>query len=248
MDSFEWNKIAGWALTAGIAVLGLSIVTGEIYKPHPLEKQAYVVEGVELEADAGAGAAAAEKPIAFYLASANVEKGEAQFKKCAACHTITPGGANGIGPNLYGIVGAKHAHAAGFAYSDALKSKPGNWTFDALNEWLKSPKAYAPGNKMSFAGLSKPEDRAAVIAYLNQQSANPLPLPAVPAEVAAAAPETPAAGPAATPASEKPAPAPGMAPNVPVPDAGDAAAQPQGNVGGPAANAVTGRAGQDKQQ
>lgn len=247
VDSFEWNKIAGWVLTASIAVLGLSIVTGEVFAPEPLEKQAYVVEGVEVEAEAG-DTAATEKPIAFYLASASVEKGEAAFKKCAACHTINSGGANGIGPNLYGVVGRTVAGHAGFAYSGALKEKGGNWTFDTLNEWLKNPRAYAPGNKMSFAGLSKPEDRAAVIAYLNQQSASPQPLPAVPAEVAAAAPaEAAPAGPGAEPTGDKPAVLPGKAPDVPEAEAAAAKAQPQGNVGGPGAEAVTGRAGQEKQ-
>lgn len=225
MDSFEWNKIAGWVLTAAIAVLGLSIVTGMIFTPHALEKPGYVVEGVELEAEAAGPAAEAEKPIAFYLASADLEKGANTFKKCAACHTVTPGGANGIGPNLYATVGKSHAHAAGFAYSSAmLETKGKTWDFDALNEWLKSPKAYIPGNKMSFAGLGKPQDRADVIAYLNSQGSN-LPLPAVPAETAAAAPADAAAegGTVAT-AAEQEAVLPGKAPDVPEAEAAGAAA------------------------
>jgi cytochrome c len=242
VDSFEWNKIAGWVLTAAIAVLGLSIVTGMIYSPHAPEKAAYVVEGVELEAEAGA-AAATEKPIAFYLASASAEKGEAVFKKCAACHTVNAGGANGIGPNVHAIVGAKVAGKPGFGYSSALQGKGGNWTFDALNEWLKSPKAYVPGNKMSFAGLGKPEDRAAVILYLNSQGSN-LPLPAVPAEVAAAAPADAApAGPVQATAAEKPTALPSKAPDVPE-------ATPEANVkrGGPGATDVTGRGKDDQKQ
>lgn len=227
MDSFEWNKIAGWVLTAAIAVLGLSIATGMIYEPHAPEQKGYVVEGVEAEAEAGGAAAEAEKPIAFYLASADVAKGEAAFKKCAACHTITPGGANGIGPNLHATVGKPVASKPGFAYSEALKSKGGSWGFDELSAWLKSPKAYAPGNKMSFAGLGKPEDRANVIAYLNAQGSN-LPLPAVPAEVAAAAP------------ADAAAPGPGKAPDVPEATPATATAR-----GGPAAVDVSGRAKDD---
>lgn len=198
LDSFEWNKISGWVLTALIAVLGLTIVTGYIYTPQKPEKPGYVVEGVEEEAAAGAPAAEAEKPIAFYLATASAEKGASVYKKCAACHTINQGGANGIGPNLYGIVGNVHAHAPGFSYSDAMlatKGKP--WGWDELNEWLKSPKAYIPGNKMSFAGLSKPQDRADLLLYLNTQGSNQ-PLPPVPAEAPAA--EAPAADAAAAPA------------------------------------------------
>lgn len=235
MDSFEWNKIAGWALTAAITVLGLSIITGAIYSPHTPKTPAYEVQGVEAEAG-GNTTAVAEKPIAFYLASASVEKGAAQFKKCAACHTITPGGPNGIGPNLYGVVGKPHGHLSNFSYSSALKAKPGPWTFDELNAWLTSPKAYAPGTKMAFAGLAKPEDRAAVIAYLNQQSPSPLPLPPVPTETA----------PVAGASGDKPATQAGKAPDVPVASANAAAAQPEHNRGGPAATDVTGTSKTDK--
>jgi cytochrome c len=184
MDSFEFNKIAGGVLAGAVALLSINIATDSIYRPAALEKQSYIVEGVEVEA-ATEGPAEVAKPIAFYLASASVEKGEAVFKKCAACHNNEKGGAAGIGPNLYGIVGNSHAHMAGFAYSDALAAMKGKpWSFDQLNAWLTSPKAYAAGNKMSFAGIGKPEDRAAVIAYLNAKSDSPLPLPAVPAEAA----------------------------------------------------------------
>lgn len=209
MDSFEWNKFAGWLLAASIAVLGLSIVSGMIYAPHALKTQAYVIEGVEAEGAAATSVKNVDKPIEFYLASASPEKGAAIFKKCAACHTITSGGAAGIGPNLYGIVGAPHDHMPGFAYSDAMmKFKGQPWDWKALNEWLSSPKTYAPGTKMAFAGISKPEDRAALIAYLNTQSGKPLPMPAVPAEAPAAAP---AADAAAAPAADAAAAAPAAA-------------------------------------
>lgn len=187
MDSFEFNKIAGAVLAALVALLGISILTDMAFMPHKPEQQAYAIEGVVEEVTGEAAVAEAEKPIAFYLASASVEKGEAVFKKCAACHNAAAGGANGIGPNLHGIVGKPHASHAGFSYSDALMAFKGQpWTWDEMSAWLKNPKAYAPGNKMSFAGLGKPEDRAAVMLWLNQQSANPPPVPAAPAEEAAA--------------------------------------------------------------
>ncbi|MFZ4689501.1 MAG: c-type cytochrome [Polymorphobacter sp.] len=208
MDSFEFNKIAGWLLAATLSVLAIGIITDGMYHPVKPEKQSYIVEGVEVEV-ADAGPAEVAKPIAFYLASADVTKGEAVFKKCGACHNNAKGGAAGIGPNLYGIVGKPHAAAAGFAYSEALgamKGKP--WSWDELNAWLTNPKAYAPGNKMSFAGISKPEDRAAVLAYLNSKSDSPMPMPAVPAEVAAPAEAAPeAAAPAAEAAPAEAAPA-----------------------------------------
>ncbi len=204
MDSYEFNKFAGWGLAAAVCMLGLNIVGSEVFKPEKPEKQSYVVEGVEAEASTDAAPVVAEKPIEFYLASASVEKGEAVFKKCGACHNNVKGGPAGIGPNLYGIVGNIHAHMPGFSYSDALaamKGKPWNW--DELNKWLTSPKAYVAGNKMSFAGISKPEDRAAVLVYLNSHSDKPLPIPPVPAEAAPAADAAPAT--AEAPATETPA-------------------------------------------
>ena len=230
------NTIAGWVLFGGIAALGLSIVTGEYFHDERPEKMGYVVEGVE--AEAGEGAAAADKPIEFYLASASVEKGAEVFKKCAACHVVAKGGANGVGPNLYGTVGAAHGHVAGFPYSDALKGKPGNWDWANLNAWLTSPKAYAPGTKMTFAGLGKPEDRANVIAYLNSTSDSPLPLPAAPAE-AAAAPAAPAEG-----ASGQPSTPEGGTSTVQT--EAQAAKSPKGNIAGEAAPATSGTSTQEK--
>jgi len=211
------NTIAGWVLFGGIVALGLSIGTGMYFEGHRPEKMGFVVEGVEEEAGDGGGAAA-EPPIAAFLASASVERGEAQFKKCAACHTINQGGANGIGPNLYAVVGKPHGHLANFTYSDALKGIPGNWDFDALSDWLKSPKAYAPGTKMAFAGISKPQDRADVLVYLNAQGSN-LPLPPPPAAEEPAAADGAAAAPA-----EGEAPAEGAAPAAGEAPAAEAAA------------------------
>jgi len=186
------NTIAGWILAGGIAALGLSIVTGEYFKAERPEKMGYAIQGVEEESSAGGGEA--EKPIEFYLASADPAKGAETFKKCTTCHTAEKGGANATGPDLYGVVGEPIGQGAnGFAFTDALKSKGGKWDWDSLNQWLKSPKTFAPGTKMTFAGLSKPEDRANVIAYLNKQSDHPLPMPAAPAAGAAAA-AAPAAG------------------------------------------------------
>lgn len=205
VDSFEVNKIAGGVLAAAVVALVISIGTSAAFSVHLPEKPGYVVEGVEVEASA-AGPAEVAKPIAAYMAEASAEKGAAVFKKCAACHTIEKGGAAGIGPNLYGIVGDVHDHMPGYAYSDALMAMKGKvWSWDELDHWLTSPKAYAAGTKMAFAGVSKPEDRAALLAYLNSKSDKPLPMPAPPAEAAAA----PAAE--AAPADAAPAEAPAAA-------------------------------------
>jgi cytochrome c len=176
----RFNTIAGWVLFAGIVALGGTLLTGEIFKHERPEKMGYPIEGVVLEGDAGA--AEAEKPIAFYLASADPAKGEQVFKKCAACHNVDKGGANQLGPNLWGVIGEPIAQGrGGFPFSDALKKVGGAWTFENLSPWLHSPKTFAPGTKMTFAGLSDPQDRANVIAFLNEKSDSPKPMPAAPA-------------------------------------------------------------------
>ncbi len=180
MDAYEWNKIAGWVLTALIAVLGLSIGTGYLFPVRELDQPAYIVEGVE-EEDAGGAAADAEPPISVFLASADLARGENEFRKCSACHTIERGGANGIGPNLWGIMGARHAQVAGFSYSPAMAATADQlWGWDEMSEWIRSPRTYIPGNRMSFAGISRAQDRANLLAWMNQQGDRPLPLPAPP--------------------------------------------------------------------
>ena len=197
------NTIAGWVLAGGIVALGLSIVSGMYFHAEAPEKEGFAVAA---EAGGEAGGAAAV-PIATLLATADIAKGEAAFKKCAACHTIAQGGPNGIGPNLWASMGKPHGHVAGFSYSDALKSIPGNWDFEGMDKWLANPKKYAPGTKMTFAGLGNPEERANLIAYLNAQGSN-LPLPPPPAADAAAPAADAATGEAAAaPAADAAAPA-----------------------------------------
>ena len=119
-----------------------------------------------------------EKPKLSFeeeLALASVDAGLKLSKKCTACHSLKSGGANGVGPTLWNIVNAPKANIDGYSYSKALSSMGGNWTIQDLNLWLKSPKKYAPGNKMSFAGLRKTKDRANMIAFLNSISDEPIP-------------------------------------------------------------------------
>lgn len=183
----RFNTIAGWALFAGIVGLGLSSISHKYFeadKNHRPEKMGYEIEGV-VSSEGGD----AEVPIETLLAKADPAKGEQVFKKCTSCHTINAGGANGIGPNLHEIVGDKIAAGrGGFAFSDALKSHGGTWDWKNLDEWVHNPKKFAPGTKMTFAGLSKAEDRANLLVYLNTQGSN-LPLPAAPAANAAASGE-----------------------------------------------------------
>jgi cytochrome c len=200
----RFNTIAGWVLFAGIVALGSSIVAGEVFHSERPEKMGYPIEGVEIE---GEGAAEAEKPIAFYLASADPAKGQQVFNKCTACHNAEKGGANQLGPNLWGVLGEGVGKGHGFAFSPALSGHGGTWTWDTLSDWLKNPKGFAPGTKMTFAGISNPQDRANVIAFLNTKSDAPQPLPAAPAEATAEAAPKGEAGAKGAPAAEGAAPA-----------------------------------------
>ena len=182
MSSFELNKLAAAILLAGIIAMVSSFLAEALVKPKLLATPAYVVAGVEASASTpAAGAAPAEAklaPIAPLLAKADPAEGANIAKQCAACHTFDKGGANRIGPNLYGVIGSHPAEVEGFAFSKALEGiKDKTWSYEALNEWLANPKTYAPGTKMTFAGLRKPEQRADVIAFLRSKSDSPPPLP-----------------------------------------------------------------------
>ncbi len=190
------NTIAGWVLFSGIVAIGLGSLSGKYFeagKHHRPDPMGYAIEGVV----PSGGEAAAEQPIEALLAVADPVKGEASFKKCMSCHTINPGGAAGLGPNLHGVVG-KGVAGGSFAFSDALKGKGGKWDWASLSEWLKNPAAYVKGSKMTFAGMPAAAERANLMAYMNAQGSN-LPLPAAPAPVEA---ETPAEGAAAEPAKK----------------------------------------------
>jgi cytochrome c len=202
----RFNTIAGWVLGAGIVALGASIVAGEMFHSERPEKMGYPIEGVAQEGEG----AAAEQPIEVFLAKADPAKGADVFRKCAACHNADKGGPNQLGPNLWGVLGEPIGQGKGFAFSPALSAKGGTWNWDNLSQWLTSPKAFAPGTKMTFAGISNAQDRANVMAYLNQQSDHPQPMPAAPAATAdkgqTASDQTPGSGPGngAQPAGKEP--------------------------------------------
>ncbi len=206
MDSMEINKAVAAFLVAGIAFMGSGLISEALVHPKVYKDTAIKVDLPKEQT--AAAAPEAEPPVAVLLASADPARGEAGVKSagCVACHSFNEGGKAGVGPNLYGVVGGPHGHMEGYAYSAVLKGKQGPWTYDALNEWLKKPSAYAPGTKMSYAGLADPKKRADIIDYLHTLAKEPVPLPAAPEQKASAAP---AAG--AT-AMASPNPAPGAAP------------------------------------
>jgi cytochrome c len=216
MDSFEWNKIIGAVLGTVIFIFVVRLVAEHVYEPEHPEKPGYIVEGV-VETPAGGGAAApVEEPMPDWgtvLASADLGNGKSLEGRCAQCHDITKGGPNKIGPNLFGVVERPRATHAGFAYSSAMKGKPGNWTYDELFKFLKSPAIDIPGTKMSFAGIRSAQDRIDLIAYLRTLSDSPALIPAPKPAAPAAPAEAPPAkagetAPAGAPAdAAKPAPA-----------------------------------------
>ncbi len=171
--NLEGNKIAAAILTAGItfAVAG---VIGRLLVHPTMPHQAAITIAGEVQPAAAPAAAPALDPITPLLASADVAAGQqVAQRQCASCHSFNEGGRAGVGPNLYGIVGANHAHAEGFNYSQAIRGmadKP--WTYEELNAWVHSPRAYAPGNRMSYAGLNNTQQRANLIAYLRSISPN----------------------------------------------------------------------------
>lgn len=188
MDSFELNKILGAVLGTLLFVMGVGFLAEAIY--HPIENRGpgYALPEPEV-AEAGPVEEVPAVPLGVLLASASVERGTAAVRKCQSCHNFGEGEPNKQGPNLYNIVGASKAHMDGFAYSDILlqqKAEGQVWSYENLDAFLTNPRAYAPGTKMSFAGVRSPEERADILAYLQTLAASPVPFPA--ADVAPAAP------------------------------------------------------------
>ena len=215
MDSFEWNKIIGAVLGTILLIVGLYIGVGGLMESKPAEKPGMELAVVE-DHGSGNGPATAELPPDWgtVLPAADAAAGENIHKRCLQCHDFESGGPNKIGPNLYSVVGGKHAHAAGFTYSAGMQALADKtWGYEELDAFLKNPKGAVPGTKMSFAGLSKQQDRINVIAFLRTLSPSPLAIPAPnPATPAAPAEAAPADGTPGEPAGELQAPPPGSAP------------------------------------
>lgn len=144
----------------------------------PTETGAITAAGPVENADPVETVPADPQPLNFYLARADAARGEAYFSRCSVCHTSEAGGRNGVGPNLYGAVGSPIASRPDYQqYSPALRGLGGAWDYARLNQFLHAPSAFAPGTRMTFAGVMDPQDRADVMLYLNSKGGS-LPAPA----------------------------------------------------------------------
>ena len=178
MSSLEFNKIAAAVLTAGVIAMSSGFIAKLLMHPKALEENVYVVAVEAGDDDAGDQEEPGLESILPLLAAADLEAGAKVARKCTACHTFEQGGADKIGPNLWDSVNRQVASVEGFGYSGALEERAGEvWSYDNLNAFLADPKGWAPGTKMSFAGLRKVGDRASLVAYMRSLSDDPVPLP-----------------------------------------------------------------------
>lgn len=177
----KWNKIAGAGLATVFTILIINTGADMLYSTEAPEKMGYFIDVPEEAAGAGGAEAELLPDWGTVLPTADLGAGESAFARCAACHTVNQGGADGIGPNLFGVVGSAVANNAGYAYSDAMTahaSAAPTWTYDELDAFITAPARHVPGTKMSFAGLRNTDDRIALIAYLRSQGSAGYAIPA----------------------------------------------------------------------
>jgi len=179
MDGFEYNKIIGAVLSALLIIFGGRVVRGIAWQKSKPAQPGWALPVTQLEPISKAGLPAEPFDPAHVIAllgKANPDNGRDIFRRCLPCHTIEKGGANRVGPNLWGIVNRPRAAQPGFPYSDAMKKRPGSWTFAELAKYLHDPKSDIPGNKMAFAGIKDNSDLADLLAYLRTLSDSPVSL------------------------------------------------------------------------
>jgi cytochrome c len=178
LDSFEMNKVLGAVLGTCLGVVALNIAAGAVFAPGKLDKPGFEID-VPKTAPGKNGTTqppAPEVPLGQLLASADVSRGSDSAKKCATCHTFEKGGRALVGPPLWGVVGRPKGSVAGFNYSPGMKQAGGNWTIADLFNFTANPKAMVPGTAMTFTGITRPTERADLMAYLNSLADNPTPL------------------------------------------------------------------------
>lgn len=187
MDDLGFNKIAAAVLVTALGFMFIKEVPHLLMHSEYPDVPAYALETPE---DTG-GVAVVEVPFPSpeFIAAMDATDGAKIFKRCTSCHNADNGGANGTGPNLYGIVGKAAGQKSGFGYSSAMNNSGITWNYEELNDFLTKPSKYLSGTAMNYIGLKKEEQRAAVIEYLRQQANTPMAQPVVALPVAAALPD-----------------------------------------------------------
>lgn len=183
MNAFEFNKIAGAALSALLFIFGAKTLSDLASAPHGGHG---AHAGYELPAPTGGSSGGGAAPVAAFdpkgvvaaVAAASADAGKDVFKACVQCHRTGKGEASPQGPNLHDIIGRDIGKLAGFGYSPALAGHGGKWTYELLASYLHDPRASIPGNKMAFAGVKDEKDLADLLAWLRTQADSPAPLPA----------------------------------------------------------------------
>jgi cytochrome c len=182
-SDLTFNKIAAGVLATALAIVGLREVSAIAFHTEAPEKPGYAI-AIPESAGGGDAGPAADRLLDWgtLLISANPADGATVSKKCASCHTFEQGGADGTGPNLFGILGGPIAGKAGYAYSEAMRAHTaevpgGRWTLDDMNAFLLAPQKHIAGTKMTFVGLKKEDERVNIMAYMNSMTASPVPIP-----------------------------------------------------------------------
>ena len=174
------NKIIVSIVFAVVLIVGINKITDSIFYVEKPEKSAYQVASVTTAASTTStetnSTSSESGNIMALFASTSAAEGAKVFMKCSACHSIAEGGANKIGPALWGVLGRPAGSVPGYKYSKAMAEYGKNWSFEEMNGFLIKPKDWIKETKMSFVGLKKAEDRAAVILYMNENTNSPLPL------------------------------------------------------------------------
>ena len=180
MNSFEINKIIAAIILTIVIVVGINKLADVIYNVKSPEGNTYkIAKATETKEISKGDAVKAEGDVNIkaLLTLGSIDHGKMVFKKCAACHSVSKGGGNKIGPALWGVIGRKAGSIGDYKYSKAMSGFGKTWDFEGVNTFLIKPKDYVKGTKMAYAGLKKEKDRASIILYLNKQGDSPLPLP-----------------------------------------------------------------------
>ena len=171
----DTNKTAISIMMVLLLTMGLGVVSNAIYSPMTADKPGYDLP--KGEAAVAKTDAPKEDPLPILLAKADAGKGQADTKVCQSCHNFEKGAGAKVGPPLYGVIGRPKGSVAGFAYSDGMKAKGGEWTYDDLYQFLTKPSAYVAGTKMTYPGEPEAQKRADIEAYLQKDSDTPVPFP-----------------------------------------------------------------------